>query len=249
MWYQAPDVVELQSSEVGYLRSIQTEFAWVCIPQRFQDTPQTLKNAGFEHLSTMNNHHWAHPKYSSILCFYWKRMHDKAAPVPRQRYVWMADGNYKGLSHPWLSGSACGFGFQDGETEEVRPDLRYFNLIRMPLEKLGRGEILRLHLHNYRQIGVGERASFWINGWKPEEYDIEKEKAFHASGGLTFAHFKIEEAPALASSVAGLGAGSGVGVLPKADPIANYRKRRVLLRDQRGRFSVEPRGEQREPRG
>lgn len=179
---QFPDLAELDSlyeTTNADIDAIKTEFIfYLKSPIRSAD-PLKL---GFKAVSRMNNWWPSHNGESRGLTLYWMRApqsqgEPQAAERRRWGHYYESKSKYK-LIEQHLASSGCGL--KIGEPPlKVSLFNRFFTLMRMPVTvtPLQKRWLTR---YNYRHLDTGKLATYWINGWKPEEYSHEKE----------YAHFK-----------------------------------------------------------
>lgn len=160
------------------VRNIQTEFAFaISSPTQ---SGAYLEKYGFAHLSSMNNWWPSHAGQSRELKFYWRK--DPKAPnldKKPQRMNWgrdYYDSRKEGKLSKQLALSGCGFKLATGPVT-IKEHYRFFTLMRLPIEPTKTQKALLEKLH-YRHIDTGRLASYWINGWKPEEFSFDKEYKF-----------------------------------------------------------------------
>lgn len=199
---QWPDVTELiRSSEFKDERvtcdfitqKVTTEFAYATTANRtgkWTEGPGIagLHRCGFEPISAMKNWYSVHSADRWPIIFWWKRIHTGPDVVERPafRTYWCGD------SAQQLHHSGCGF--RMGMEPLTRAKyLRYFSLLRMPLE-VSKQRQRWLKNQNYRMIAKGTFATFWINGWDPKSWTVKREWAFFKSRKVSIdAHEKVFE--------------------------------------------------------
>lgn len=194
---QFPDLTEIEymnDSYCGYgpspenVKAIKTEFIF------FVKALGTSENAialGLKPVSCMNNWYNAHRCEWRKMTLYWMRNPNFVdEPQTPTRTNWGINrGHYDEYKwHPYvldrtkltqdsfLAASGCGFAL--GEPPFVKKCFYQFHtLMRMPVEvkPIEKRWLLK---HNYRLLDTGKLASYWVNGWLPEEYTKEKECAY-----------------------------------------------------------------------
>lgn len=140
---------------------------------------------GMQPVSCMNNWWPSHHGEMRTLTLYWMRPPNGTKdPQPCKRKKWLYDEERR-MKYPTskfnaikehLAASGCGFKI-GVPPFRVKLFHRFFTLMRMPVE-VKPIQKRWLTLHNYRLLDIGAMASYWVNGWKPEEYSEEKELAY-----------------------------------------------------------------------
>lgn len=180
---QYPDLTELVYSSNGvkkHVKETKTEFIFhLSAPHNYIVTKSYLLDAGFQKVSCMNNWWPSHRGEERTLTLFWMRApNGLLEPQCCKRKAWM---NYSPMHDSYFHGqhmalSGCGFKIGVpplGEFATARFH-QFFTLMRMPVivKPLN---LKWLKKHNYRHLDTGFMASYWINGWKPKEYNIKKE--------------------------------------------------------------------------
>lgn len=201
---QFPDLTEILFTNESWrticvnedtLKDIKTEFIFHV--HAVSEAP-SLVEVGFKPVSCMNNWFSAHRKEWRRMTLYWKRNplfegeKQEATRVcwgVNDRQLRNADitpyayrvpdyarlPGYQGDSE-YLAGSGCGFNL--GELPFVEHSFhRFFTLMRMPV-RVKLGDKKWLVERGYRLLDRGKFASYWINGWDPKEYSVEKERNY-----------------------------------------------------------------------
>jgi hypothetical protein len=188
---QFPDLTEINymrdSWKTAYvtpkhLEEIKTEFIFFVKATGVSDNAVEL---GFKPVSAMNNWYCAHRAEKRRMMFYWMRNpNPQVEPQKPRRTSWGINRgmeNYpphipdrKTLSQDqFLAASGCGF--MIGEPPFVWDLMhRFHTLMRMPI-KVPQPQVEELVKHGYRLLDTGSLASYWINGWLPDEYSFKKE--------------------------------------------------------------------------
>lgn len=179
MTVQFPDLTEFNTPyeiDKETVKKVKTEFAfYLSSLDSGRKHIAILKPLGFTSVSVMNNWWPTHYGEERPLTLYWKRCNDGTgkSPVCRRRIWWgMAIAEYEQIRQH-LAGSGCGL--KIGEPP-LKAELfhKFFTLMRLPVV-VSPPQKKWLLTHNYRHLETGKLASYWINGWKPGEYCIEKE--------------------------------------------------------------------------
>lgn len=180
---QYPDLTELKYASARtekHIEETKTEFIFhLSAPHNYDLRKSYILDAGFQEVSCMNNWWPSHRGEKRTLTLFWMRApNGLVEPQPCKRKAWL---NYRSANEHYFHGqhlawSGCGFKIGVpplGEFATTRFH-RFFTLMRMPVivKPLN---LKWLKKHNYRHLDTGFMASYWINGWKPKEYDIKKE--------------------------------------------------------------------------
>lgn len=162
------------------LESLPVEFAYA-ISAKYTILDQ-LPKLGFKPIAKMKNYHEYHMGDNLGLVLWWTRLKNKQEnPLAIQRRFYSDSsqlfGNYS-------TRSGCGLRIADFTTEHLNEPLlkdvfyQYFSLLRLPLHMpLETCKLLKSC--NFRRIDRGTFASYWCNGWHPDEWSYENvEKPF-----------------------------------------------------------------------
>jgi hypothetical protein len=157
------------------LNEIKTEFAFHLSASQANNFDAT--KAGMQAVSVMNNWWPTHNGEERKLTLYWAKLKDKPniqEVVEPRRWNF---GEYKFMSiQKELAGSGCGFKLIEPPIVRARHWM-YFTLVRLPLQ-INKVRERLLKALNYRHLDTGTMAQYWINGWDPKTYSIEKEYEF-----------------------------------------------------------------------
>lgn len=176
---QFPDLTEIKYTSVVTqedIREVKTEFMFFLKAPHSSGIP--AEGLGLKPVSMMNNWWPSHNGENRALTLYWARVpHSEGIPqlAERKRWEYSSTEAYADIEQH-LAASGCGL--KIGEPPlEVALFHRFFTLMRMPVEvKLIQKRWLTKH--NYRLLDTGKLASYWVNGWSPEEYSHAKEYAY-----------------------------------------------------------------------
>jgi hypothetical protein len=178
---QFPDLTE--QMYMGYVNDcvnkVKTEFMFFV---KSMDRGQNADaiGLGYKPVATMNNWWPSHAGEIRPITLYWMRAPKgttELQPVERKRWAWRENEKTKYVAiKKDLAASGCAFKIAE---PPINPKkfFKYFSLLRMPLVMSPQRKSFLKGL-NYRQIDTGAHASFWVNGWDPKTYNIEKEFAF-----------------------------------------------------------------------
>ncbi len=178
MVIQFPDLTEVMyGNELANISpsTCQTEFAFQLKSPVTETSDRMFKESGFKAVSIMNNWWPSHAGEIRPLTLYWMRA-TKENPLPekiyRQKWTYCSSSKWAILEQH-MAGSGCGL--KIGELP-FRKSLfhRYFTLMRLPVE-ITPLQKRWLAMYNFRHLDTGKLASYYINGWKPEEYTSTKE--------------------------------------------------------------------------
>lgn len=175
---QFPDLTELKytsSVTEENIRNVKTEFMFYL--KGPLGSGNSVTQQGLKPVSIMNNWWPTHCGENRALTLYWGRVpHSEGIAQPATRKTW---GYFSGAFttiEQHLAASGCGL--KIGEPPfKVALFHRFFTLMRMPVVVTPIQQRW-LKKHNYRLLDTGKVASYWINGWKPEEYSHAKEYAY-----------------------------------------------------------------------
>lgn len=191
LFVQYPDLTECYN--IGYepvdVESIGTEFAFgVAAPgQRIS----ILKEMGFEHVSSMNNWWPTHKGQDRELKLMWRKLEGRPnnpAKVKRLRWGYGDSKDVFQYISKDLAYGGCGFKIAQPPLKRAS-FYRFFTLLRMPLQPT-KVHHSWLKMNHFRLLDTGTLATFWCNGWDPNEWNIKKEREF-------FKDFKDEKYEAL----------------------------------------------------
>jgi len=153
----------------------QTEFAFQLKSPVAGTSDRMYKEAGFKAVSIMNNWWPSHAGEIRPLTLYWMRATEvKPLTQGPNRLNWKYNSTGKwAILEQHMAGSGCGL--KIGELP-FRKSLfhRYFTLMRLPVE-ITPLQKKWLAMYNFRHLDTGKLASYYVNGWKPEEYTSAKE--------------------------------------------------------------------------
>jgi hypothetical protein len=176
MYVQYPDLTELRYPTPYEVPK--TEFA--CYVKAITSCKEAEKQ-GMKPVSCMNNWWPTHCGENRTMTLYWMRVPTSdGTPQVLSRHRWhFSSASVFAKIEEHMGATGCGF--KIGEPP-LRVSLfhRFFTLMRMPVEAKPI-QVKWLTLHNYRLIDTGKLASYWVNGWKPEEYSIEKEYEYFST--------------------------------------------------------------------
>lgn len=181
---QYPDLTEIGCYEVlhtNFQKEIDTEFVFYlrAIGSAGYATPE---NYGFKLVSSMNNWWPSHYGEERRLDLFWMKLPEKPDFSAREVYrvKWSygraCNTNYLKAHEKHMAKSGCGLKIGEPPFKATLFH-RFFTLMRLPVE-LKPSQTKWLKLHNYRFLDSGKEAQYWVNGWPPEEYSMEKEYEF-----------------------------------------------------------------------
>lgn len=179
---QFPDLTEIDYAKdmtQESIKQIKTEFIFHLAAPYYEGINKT--KFGFKAVSCMNNWWPSHAGENRKLTLWWMRSPGfLEGPQIADRKVWpsycLADRKY-GKIVKWLSHTGCGLKIGEPPFTVKLFDTqfnRFFTLLRMPLIVSPLKQRF-LASRNYRHLDTGKLASYWINGWEPEKYDVEEE--------------------------------------------------------------------------
>lgn len=189
-WIQAVDVTEIHSyglvgmDEAEFKEVIKTEFAWVVTALPGKTVLDALKRLKFEEFSRMSNHFPGHLGQRYHLSFWWKYIGNHFTGKVQREY-WHCDTVKQSLT-------ASGCGFKMGEPPfkgSLTSLANYFSLIRVPNTAVVSSYEKVLARRNFHKLQSGERATFFVNGWR-KGWTYDKESEFFAKGGIVEEHQK-----------------------------------------------------------
>lgn len=179
IYTQYPDLTELGFAYDLNKRNvddIKTEFLFY-LQGPCSGNMALIKGLDFTEVSCMNNWWPSHRGENRKLTLWWKRGpkdHKPQALLSRHNWTYSGGGKTKwSLIEAHLGGSGCGM--MIGEPPlKVSLYHRFFTLMRMPVttSPIQKRWLTR---NNFRLLDEGKIASYWVNGWKPAEYDVKKE--------------------------------------------------------------------------
>jgi hypothetical protein len=185
---QFPDLTEVKDLyyESNFapekIRALKTEFAFAVTGPNSNIAENRLMHVGFKAISQMNNWWSSHAGESRCLTFYWKKWDRPNLQGSVERVTWQNQKYIKGeiLSslppYGHLASGGCGLKLLENFLSKKHA-YRFFTLQRMPLEPTAL-QLKKLASLNYRLVDSGKLASYWINGWDPDTYDVKKEYEF-----------------------------------------------------------------------
>jgi hypothetical protein len=203
MFTQFSDLTEVYTTslrdytEANLHDMVQTEFLFGTTT-KWQNSHKFCKQLGFKAVSCMNNWWPTHDGDNRTMTLWWKRLREKQdAPLEPQPCHWGMNAEKYGIHERHTQASGCGFKIAE---PPLRRNLffRYHTLLRLPIDP---NRIRRkwLEKHHFWLLEVGSFASFWVNGWKPEEYDwLTVEVPFWKQRGISLDATKsiaVVEAP------------------------------------------------------
>jgi len=123
----------------------------------------------------MNNWWPSHAGEIRPLTLHWMRAtkeNPRLQAVERKQWRYSSKDCYKALE-VHMAGSGCGL--KIGELPFKKSLFhKYFTLMRLPVEVTPLQKRW-LTKYNFRHLDTGKLASYYVNGWKPEEYSTAKE--------------------------------------------------------------------------
>lgn len=144
--------------------------------------PDNMKAYGFEHKRTMINW-WPTHLYEKVpLFFFWWKNPKPSRPqtlkATRQSWGEKYYNDYKYMGK--YDTQATGCGFKLGELPLVSYKwYHYFTLLRLPkLDYIHNIQKAWLKQRHFKLLDEGSVSTFWINGWAPTTYSVDKEIAF-----------------------------------------------------------------------
>ena len=185
-------------------KEVKTEFLfWLQAPGGGESEAEAAfasRKLGLTKVASMNNWWPSHCGQERRLNLWWRHFPNKPNTEHDHKLTrWcFGEGEYnpKFMDEPnnkstqiicqSLAGSGCGFKLiNDKFLKDAnykcdmrgRSFYRFFTLIRMPLKLNGMQKQFMEEYH-YRLLDTGKLATYWVNGWKPEEYSMEKEYKF-----------------------------------------------------------------------
>ena len=173
MYVQFPDLTELRGPNI--YEKPKTEFVFYL--KAIGDCKEA-ERAGMTPISCMNNWWPTHCGEKRKLTLYWMRnpgSDGTPQSTNRRKWTYSSYRSTEAFAKVEAHMGATGCGLKIGEPPlKVSLFHKFFTLMRMPVE-VKPAQVKWLTRHNYRLIDTGKLASYWVNGWKPEEYSIEKE--------------------------------------------------------------------------
>ena len=171
---QFPDLTEFEWA-AQLEQDFKTQFAF------YLESPcsgYNPKNFGFTALSCMNNWWPGHGGEERQLTLWWKKQEQfKKRPARRKKWEYNNCDEYA-FHLKDMAASGCGLKIgvpPFASTFNFKQRFhRFFTLMRMPVEATP-AQIRLLEKYNFRLIDIGKIASYWVNGWKPDRYDIDIE--------------------------------------------------------------------------
>jgi hypothetical protein len=146
---------------------IKTEFAFA-VSSPGEGWKEGAGKCGYKPIACKNNWYQGHWGQERALTFLWKKLEGKPnVPGAKREYGWA------GFKSRITQG---GCGFKVGEPPLRRLDyFRYFTLLRLPIEPTI-FQARWLKAYGFNLVDVGTLSSYYVNGWKPEEYSWKLEK-------------------------------------------------------------------------
>jgi hypothetical protein len=115
---------------------------------------------------------------------WWAKNPKPVEPCDAKFYSWVNGGEYcqryQVERYNLHSTQGTGCGMKIGQLPlSSHYWYRYLTLMRMPtIENITDIQVKWLDRRHFRYLGEGSLASYWVNGWKPEEYSVSKEKEY-----------------------------------------------------------------------
>jgi hypothetical protein len=195
---QFPDLAEVFYLQNTYYRNgvtiedintIKTEFIFNTMA--LTQNNGYAKKLGFLPVSCMNNWWSSHKGEKRRMTLYWMRNPNfTGEPQVAKRVRWNYTGNDENIhipraeigDYPHLAASGCGFKIGNAPFS-AKLFHRFFTVMRLPLE-IDVKQKRWLKAHNFRHLDTGQLASYYVNGWKPDEYSVKEEfKYFGVDAG------------------------------------------------------------------
>lgn len=148
-----------------------------CGIRRYDD----LRELGFKPVASMNNWYYGHQNEFRKLTLWWKHNKDFVRGTPYQNnhatYNETTQKKRDNYNQVYTFGAGCGFQLLSCFCPNFKKHaLKFFSLLRLP-PKLTEPQKRCITWLNYKCIGEGELASYWVNGFDPETYDYFKIEA------------------------------------------------------------------------
>jgi hypothetical protein len=162
------------------LTGIPTEFAF---GTSRDNMPEVMAKAGFKHIRTMINWWPSHAYEKAPMNMFWWKNPNPTRPqeitdVKPHSWMWKYSDDYPNFGVDDTQGTGCGVKIGHLPLRAYQW-YHYFTLMRLPLTKnLTEVQKTWLKYRSFKFLDEGSISSYWVNGFEPEKYTVDKEIRF-----------------------------------------------------------------------